>query len=235
MEQYEKRIYPGNIEFNGIQKQHEREHYLRKANRFINELDVSIYAINRSPHYQEMVDCLLTINYEDRLQAFGILVLIGFFERPEEIVPFCNSTFIEIKDLRWIEHFDLFIFCYIQFWWCKLNLHRYLDGMKTLFLCGMKKESIPHDYVFGTSPSNETMLFYPTYTINHLHDQFDNIKVLYDYMLEIFSHSEIISIVKIINLADCSYPKPIYDAMENFISYTKSHMTLFEFIENMDL
>ena len=236
-----KRVYPGNIQFDYSYEGGIVIGHFQRVERFAGELDVSIQAIQRMPTYQEMVDCLLTIDYEDRLYAFGTLVIIGFFENHDDMLNFCSATRILLRDLLWNKHLDISNFIYERrYEWCRFNLHRYLTCMKILFQQGAKKHNVTHMQSFYglLSISSAASMTFPTAILYNLRIHFDDITSLYDYLLDIFTYSEIVE-------CEEHYKKyvlpPLIDTrrdvmrharkvISEFFAYTRGNVTLFELL-----
>jgi hypothetical protein len=189
-----KRVYPGNIQFDDSYEGGIVIGHFQRVERFTGELDVSIQAIQRMPTYEEMVDCLLTIDYDERLYAFGTLVLIGFFENCGDMLNLSNATRIVLRDLL-CKHFDISNFIYERrYEWCRFNLHRYLACMKILFQQGMRKDNViyMHSFYGLLSVSSAASMTFPTSILYNLYTHFEDVTFLYNYLLDIFTYSEIV-------------------------------------------
>jgi hypothetical protein len=180
------RVYPGNIVYESTYGSGIAGDYQR-IDRFIEEYSVSLNIIQRTPTYEEMVDCLLTFEYDDRCYAFGVLLMTGFFEKPQDAISFCNLTLIKFRDLLWNKHLNSYnLSGYPRPSWCELHPQRFMTSLRELFYHGMQKGLIwYYSVLYGKcNVYVSSSLTFPTSVIFTQHKQHDSV-FLYNYLLSI--------------------------------------------------
>jgi len=230
------RIYPGNVRFSDNYTMNLVMDY-EKTKRFIYELKVSLDTIQRRPTEDEMVTCLMSLDFDEKYLAFGILVMTGYFETPHDALSFCQRTGINLRCLALRHHFNPSIF--------KLeNIGMRVDVKKCLWIVSvllrhMRENNIRNDYakvyVSMCRPDFAADLTVHTYIIANYRHFTDNCD-LFDLVLNLFPYDDIISSENTYR----TYLSPnvnvdrfqeLTDTIDNFFIYVRKNVTLQKLLE----